>query len=516
MHSVLFKNTLVFLIGGFFLSFPHSVFAADATNKDVGTLVGIPDGVLVTQEDQRLLFGGCPSDLWDYLKRHASDEADQGNGRSLVPRSGNPGIQAGLACRLYNFFKFLEQNSCKPKIISAFRSYDVQCRICGSCAGKKSGCAPAGGSCHQYGAAVDVSGCVDKMRSYLKSSSNQFKLHFPYSGPHIQCVEHKCAGASCCGKGNPPCGGGSAIDFDQIPQNQNEPPQGFSLPEADPTIYDGAGGDVASLADQIQQTDSGGANPGGASPSTSWMPEILQPFLGGDERTDQQNPFDTNQNDIFCSDEFGSTEAGCADPLARGLLGDELGLNGSEDEGVLLNGAADDSFAGGSGNDTLASAQACTDGVSRNNSACLQVRQQVPVVSGVGGASVQQTIQDTPTLSQRVFGTILSNQNNTDVQSDFNWGDGSFNNAVQYASFQYHRGADDARQLMYQDAYGQWRYRSNGAPVPSGLQTLVFGEDPQYATVPGISWASVKAVGSAITNAVLRTSFGVPIPFLNR
>lgn len=509
-------NVLFYLfLGSVFLTTPHAVFA-QGTNKEIGNLVGIPDGVLVTQQDQQLLFGGCPADMWQYLKSKATSEADQGSGRSLVPRKGEPGITPGLACRLYNFFHYLEKNGCNPKIISAFRSKSVQASMCGS---GRSGCAAAGRSCHQYGAAVDVSGCVDKMRSLLSNKGNQFKLHFPYYGPHIQCIEHKTAGASSCAPPNPACGGGPHINFDEIPAEQNQLPEGYTPGTNSDADGSGEAKAIEEIVRNIEKTDAGDFNGGGGSfggggATGSWGDALKSLFGIEPQPTEQSNPTnETNTQSIFCSDEFGVCNEQAA---VNNLLGNDT-VSGSVGEDIILDGEGDDSLVGSADTDTLANAQSCADGVSRNDSACLQVSTQnnVPVVSGVGGGSVQETIQDTPTLSQRVFGTILPSQSGSTAESDFNWQDGSFNNAVHYASFEYHAGTDGAAQLMYQDAYGQWRYRSTGAPVPAGLQTLVFGNDVQpVAVTPGISWESIRTVGSAVANAVLRASFGIPIPFL--
>ncbi len=104
------------------------------------------------------------------------------------------GIDPELACRLE---KLLRDYSC-IKIISGFRSRAKQAGIWKSHydawkAGKRKsiGANRPGNSCHEKGLAVDITGCVSKVRQILSDKSNKYKLHFPYSGPHLQCVEHK-------------------------------------------------------------------------------------------------------------------------------------------------------------------------------------------------------------------------------------------------------------------------------------------------------------------------------------
>jgi len=157
---------------------------------------------LSTDKDKATLYGGCEGDPYQALKPYIS-------GGIVIPtQSGGSlknGIDPALACRLSKLLAFAHKNSCPARIISGFRSASHQASICGA---GRPGCAAPGRSCHQPGRAVDVStDCGGRLRGMAK----QFQLHFPYSGNHIQCLEHRCAGVSCCSQ---PCNGGVAIDGD--------------------------------------------------------------------------------------------------------------------------------------------------------------------------------------------------------------------------------------------------------------------------------------------------------------
>ncbi len=86
-----------------------------------------------------------------------------------------------FACRLERLFKAA---GC-GYVFSGLRTRADTIRACGTDKGRP-GCNAYGTSCHNYGLAVDVGGCVAKLRQMAP----RYKLHFPYSKPHVQCIEH--------------------------------------------------------------------------------------------------------------------------------------------------------------------------------------------------------------------------------------------------------------------------------------------------------------------------------------
>lgn len=166
-----------------------------------------------------ILNGGCDVNPYQVLLTKYRG----GGGIQIVPQAGSNdgknlrgGINPSLACRLVKFFEYAEKQGCRNiKITSAYRSAQQQEDMCGA---GSTGCAPPGRSCHQYGLAVDISSsCTGWMRSYLgtknpgTAGAKQFKLHFPYSGDHIQCIENTTAS---CGPSTQGCDGTSSITPD--------------------------------------------------------------------------------------------------------------------------------------------------------------------------------------------------------------------------------------------------------------------------------------------------------------
>lgn len=162
---------------------------------------GVPS-TMCRPADIVILQGGCELNPYPILEsRYKSSNVHitpRGDGDNLNLTGG---INPSLACRLVKFFEYAEKNhGCRNiKIISAYRSAQQQENLCGD---GGTGCAPAGKSCHQYGLAIDISSsCTEWMRSFLgkknpnSAGAQQFQLHFPYSGDHIQCIEN--IGASC-------------------------------------------------------------------------------------------------------------------------------------------------------------------------------------------------------------------------------------------------------------------------------------------------------------------------------
>lgn len=198
--------------------------------------------------DIAILHGGCEFNPYPILEeRYKASRNVQ-----ITPRvdSDSPslrqGISPSLACRLVKFFQYAEkERGCRLSIISAYRSAQQQADMCGN---GRAGCAAAGRSCHQYGLAVDIGGsdsCVAWARSVLgdvkknsRAGAQEFKLHFPYSGDHIQCAENA---AAACNPGTRQCDGSSRI----IPELAHSAPspsaafseslrQWFSPPQATP------------------------------------------------------------------------------------------------------------------------------------------------------------------------------------------------------------------------------------------------------------------------------------------
>ena len=149
-------------------------------------------------------YGGCVENPYPILERYKTSGAVY-----LTPYAGSDsalerGIDPALACRLAKMLQALP-NGCNPRINSAYRSASQQASMCGA---GRSGCAPPGRSCHQYGLAVDL---TTDCGGWLRRAAPQFQLHFPYSGIHVQCIEHRGASVGSC---NRPCNGGIAINPD--------------------------------------------------------------------------------------------------------------------------------------------------------------------------------------------------------------------------------------------------------------------------------------------------------------
>src|SRR3989338_264651 len=201
-----------------FVFIPTSASAftcADGTESHAakaGEVPGVSEGTQ-TCTQTTILNGGCETNPYPFLEQRRS-----GGGR-ITPSSGGSdlekGINPALACRLSKLIQAFETKGCQIRISSAYRSAQQQQDMCGA---GRSGCAPAGKSCHQYGLAVDItSNCMPQLRNYLgtqnpgASGAQQFKLHFPYYGDHIQCIENIQAACSTATKG---CDGSVRINPD--------------------------------------------------------------------------------------------------------------------------------------------------------------------------------------------------------------------------------------------------------------------------------------------------------------
>lgn len=178
---------------------------------------GVDPNAMTRPFDIKVMFGGCEFNPYPILEtKYKANRNAQ-----VTPRANSDsptlrqGISPALACRLVKFFQHAEQaRGCQLKISSAYRSAQQQEDMCGS---GRTGCAAAGRSCHQYGLAVDVVGpasCISWARSFLGTKNpgapgaQQFQLHFPYSGDHIQCSENNVAS---CNPGTKQCDGSSRV-----------------------------------------------------------------------------------------------------------------------------------------------------------------------------------------------------------------------------------------------------------------------------------------------------------------
>ena len=167
-----------------------------------------------------ILNGGCDTNPYPFLEQR------RGGNVQITPSGGAGslanGINPALACRLSKLIQAFETKGCSIRISSAYRSASSQaetCKsICGNPGGCGTGCSAPGNSCHQYGLAVDItSNCTAQLRQYLGTKNpaaqgaQQFKLHFPYSGDHIQCIENMVAACSVSTRG---CDGSVQINPD--------------------------------------------------------------------------------------------------------------------------------------------------------------------------------------------------------------------------------------------------------------------------------------------------------------
>lgn len=233
-----------------------------------------------TASDKGILNGGCDTDPFQALAKYGCTRQNE-----CVPSgpNGQGGINSGLACRLSKLFDAAARSGCSPRINSAYRSAAKQASMCG---GGRSGCAPARKSCHQYGLAVDVN-CVD----VLKRLAGQYQLHFPYWGPHIQCIEHRQAA---CSPSTPPCKGGGPIS--DPGQGGQQPPGGGQQPP---------GGQDQQGSPQTGQQPSGGGQPGAGSGEQGMPPEMKQqdPFQKKPEESAITDPGAEGDITLTCDPE---------------------------------------------------------------------------------------------------------------------------------------------------------------------------------------------------------------------
>lgn len=208
MHGTSIR-ALFFATFIFFIALSGSTYAA----KELKTTEFL--GMKMSQDSADILKGGCDSNPFDALRPYIQ-------GGTIIPQKSGTSLRDGidpeLACRLAKFLEYANKSVCKTKIISGYRSAATQQAMCGA---GRSGCAPPGRSCHQYGLAVDLSSdCGGRLRKM----ASQFQLTFPYYGIHVQCAEHRGASRSSC---TGPCKGGTEItpDMNVLSQIAASPPQ---------------------------------------------------------------------------------------------------------------------------------------------------------------------------------------------------------------------------------------------------------------------------------------------------
>lgn len=231
-----------------------------------------PDARSILSATGEALGASCnAAQAYAFLKTRVSGSAN------LVPQltgssdgSAKGGIDPELACRLQ---KFLQARS-DIRIISGYRSAAYQeslCRrLCGarSCPGR---CAPPGGSCHQYGLAVDV----NKNDRSTRAQARQYKLHYPYSKGHIQCIEHKTAGRSSC---NFPC----AKDGVQITGGDYTPSADTPLTPPGSNSLSSPGG-LDNLLNSLGSPSGGVGSPSGSGTSLNNLSAYNLAYEMGDE-----------------------------------------------------------------------------------------------------------------------------------------------------------------------------------------------------------------------------------------
>lgn len=217
--AVFFSAVLIFIVASFLLpSFTHALDCGPGkrptTADDVAK--GLPANSCTDEKTAEDLNGGCDYNPYLVLEKYKNSARVK-----ISPRAGAPGtnslqegIDSALACRLSKLVQWAVQQGCTPKITDGFRNEEDQaqaCRsVCGNPAGCPRGCAPPGGSCHQYGLAVDMpSNCTAK----LAAVAGQFGLRggtAGYPNPiHFQCIEQTTAS---CNKSTPSCKGGLKIN----------------------------------------------------------------------------------------------------------------------------------------------------------------------------------------------------------------------------------------------------------------------------------------------------------------
>jgi len=249
-------RSLLTVLGILMLGMLISVVYFSSTRAEAVTPT--PDASSILNASGEALGATCnAAEAYTFVKSRVSGSANIQPQLSGGGDGAQGGIDPELACRLQRFLQAYPH----IRVISGHRSSSYQRALCrrkcgaDSCPGR---CAPPGRSCHQYGLAVDVTDNSAAMREAAK----RFKLHYPYSKAHIQCIEHKTAGRSTC---TGPCakGGIQINDGDTastLPGSQNNPYNPGNSP-----FSSSPGGvpDPSSLLSNL------GGSPGGTSPGST-------------------------------------------------------------------------------------------------------------------------------------------------------------------------------------------------------------------------------------------------------
>ncbi len=235
----------------------------------------------------------------------------------ITPRGTNsPGINANFACRLAEYIKAVRALGCRPKFHSAYRSYAKQLSMCGPRG--RTGCAAPGRSCHQYGAAVDITGASNGQGCSRAGGAlaAKYGLIFGYSGRgnvpadnrrkgrnHFQCIENRTSGASSCAKNS--CGPGTPPPYDPNQWDMN------AYSDANSDSFPGAGS-YPELGNQDPQTVGNAYD--GQTPDAgnqTGQPDNMGPgSVNLDLGDDKDILGGGSDNDEFATDRYGWNEGG--------------------------------------------------------------------------------------------------------------------------------------------------------------------------------------------------------------
>lgn len=397
--------------------------------------------------------------------------------------------------------------------ISAYRPGWMQTQLVKDGASK----AGPGKSKHNCGLAADIDGAVKIMQQL----GPEFGIHNPpqlrgWDDHHFQAQNAPgyCTGSIADFKmqNNQNCGAFNT------PENMNPDPNWGGTPDERNKLTAQATAEerLQQLAYEAQQTEaqnSAGGSSAGSTPGSSTLSPNLDPVFADPQKQEQVNSLDKSL--LECVKDFGSsttaegTNNDCQEQYAKQLQ--QLLEDTSPSTDPQNNSTLPDKDA----NQSTDCTQAGTS-ISLNSASCIQAgpadknaQANVPVKTGLGGQSVNEVIPDTRTLSQRVVQAVLGPVS-ADVSSNaFDWFS-SKNSAPQYMSFEYYQGKD----AIYLDENGIYRYKNTHQPVPQGLVDFVLSDNTQQTQARGISLGTLWTVGSALTRAVLQSSFGLPIPHL--
>lgn len=425
-------------------------------------------------------------------------------------------INPTLACRLAKYLEAVKGMGCNPKISSGYRSVSAQKRACTNVCGDPNGCtkaqghdggcAPPGSSCHQYGAAVDVSG-ASKGKGCERADgafAAQYGLIFGYSGDpsipadnrgsgknHFQCIENRTSGASSCAPPNKICGGLAA---DALPPEYDQKSWNFNRSTNENP--EGASERLIELEQGIRNTDATGVTPGSAGTTAGSNPisNAIQQALSSPTQQPTAPETNTASNVFKCLfASFGSDAEGCADTQARALLGDELGVTDT-----VVGTDGEDTAVGSTGSDVLSSATSCTDpgsSISRSGTGCVASTGGVDNNAGiVTNGSVNNTIKDPSITNDPVNSPGPVAQKFISLGQMFDWPSSVDSQASQYGGQLFYQGQDLPNGLYY-DAYTHTvRYESSGREVSDAVLKVLMSKDASSPTsTQNVSWIGLTS-----------------------